>query len=129
MRLWHFITNRNRARDGQTRPTSVCEEIERRLCAHFHLAHHVWEKLQRRRGAHLSAKPKHRDDRDRAQEKNHEKSAQHNQSSCTMVTCSPPVSSSNWRTPASVNRGSRASIARKNPSLLTRLKRSQLNRG
>src|SRR5207249_6790454 len=58
MRLWHFITNRNRARDGQTRPTSVCEEIERRLCAHFHLAHHVWEQLQRRRGAYLSTKPR-----------------------------------------------------------------------
>src|SRR5438094_3767351 len=46
-----------------------------------------------------------------------------------MVICSPPVCSSNSYTPFSVKRGSRASIARKNPSLVTRLKRSQLNIG
>src|SRR6266496_1005880 len=80
-------------------------------------------------GALLSTKTEYRDDRDGAQKKNHEKPAQHNQSSWTMVMCSPPVCSSNWRTPASVNRGSRASIARKNPSLVTRLNRSQLNIG
>jgi hypothetical protein len=55
----------------------IRKEIERRLRAHFHLAHHVWENLQRRLGADLSTKPKHRDDRDRAQNKNHNKSTQH----------------------------------------------------
>src|SRR5438046_10721671 len=40
----------------------------------------------------------------------------------------PDFSSSSY-TLFTVNRGSRASIARKNPSLVTRLKRSQLNIG
>src|SRR4029078_3652749 len=46
-----------------------------------------------------------------------------------MVMCSPPVCSSSSYTPFSVKRGSRASIARKNPSLVTRVKRSQLHIG
>src|SRR5947208_6140114 len=46
-----------------------------------------------------------------------------------MVIYRPPVCSSSSYTPFSVKRGSRASIARKNPSLVARLKRSQLNIG
>src|SRR5204862_2901339 len=89
----------------------------------------IGENLGRRGGALLAAKSKDREDRDAAQNKNHQKAAQHTQSSCTMVMCSPPVLSNNSRTPFSVNRGSRDSIARKNPSLLTRINRSQLNIG
>src|SRR5207248_11107267 len=127
--LRHFVPDRNCARNWQTRTAPICEQIEWRLCAHLRLAHHVGKNFSWRLRAFLAAKAKHRDDRDGRQKKNHEKSTQHNQSSCTMVMCCPPVCSSNWRTPSSVNRGSRASIARKNPSFVTRLKRSQLNIG
>src|SRR4029453_11930517 len=129
LRFRHLVSDRNRTGNRQARAASVGEEIERRLCADLHLAHHVREKLQGRRGAYLATKTEHHDDRDRAQKKNHKKSAQHIYSSWTMGVGFPPVSSSKWRTLAAVNRGSRALIARKNPSLVTRLKRSQLNIG
>src|SRR5207249_2820625 len=77
VRLRHFVTNRNRAGDGQTRATPVRKEIQGRLCAYFHLTYHVWKKLQRWRGAYLPTKPEHREYCDGAQKKNHEKFAQH----------------------------------------------------
>ena len=67
----HLVANRNGAGDGQTRTASIGEEIKRRLCAHFHLAHHVGKKLERRAGAGLSAKSKDRKNCNGAQKKNH----------------------------------------------------------
>src|SRR2546430_4924320 len=127
--IWHPIANRHCTRDWKTRSAPVGKKTERCLRTNLHLPHHIRENLSRRGRALLPTKSKDREGRDCAQNKNYQKAAQHIQSSCTMVMCSPPVLSNNSRTPFSVNRGSRASIARKNPSLLTRINRSQLNIG
>src|SRR4029077_14837147 len=76
-RFRHFVSDWHRASYWQTRTASICEKIERRLCAHFWLSHHVRENFRRRFRAFLPTKSKHGEHRDRAQHKNYEESAEH----------------------------------------------------
>ncbi len=76
-RFRHFVANRNRAGDWQTRTAAVRKKIQRRLRAHFHLSHHVGEKLERRFRAFLPTKSKHGEHRDRPQHKNYEECTEH----------------------------------------------------
>jgi hypothetical protein len=77
--LWfrHFVADGDRASYWQTRTASISKKIERRLCAHFGLSHHVRENLKRRLRTFLPAKSKHGERRDRAQDKNYEECAEH----------------------------------------------------
>jgi hypothetical protein len=43
----HLVANRKCAGDGQTGAAPIGKKIEWRLCAHFHLAHHVRKNLER----------------------------------------------------------------------------------
>src|SRR5712691_10322073 len=129
LRLRHFIADGHRASDRRARTAPIRKKIEWRLCPHFLLTHHVRKNLERRASALLSAKSEYSDERNSGQQENKKKSAQHIYSSWTMVMCCPPVFSSRSRASISVKRGSRASMTRKNPSLVARLNRSQLNSG
>ena len=67
---WHFVANRQCASDRQTGTAPIGKKIEWRLCAHFHLAHHVRKNFEGRAGAFLSTKSEHRNDRDGEQKRN-----------------------------------------------------------
>jgi len=71
----------------------------------------------------------HRDDDDAGEKEMSKKPRSISILLCTMVMCSPPVSTSKSCVSISLKRGSRASMARKNPSLVARAKRSQLKMG
>src|SRR5439155_11038586 len=98
-RLRHFVADGDRASYRQTRAASIGEKIQRRLCTHFWLPHHVRKNFRRRLCALLPAKAEDGDYRDHAQDKNNKESAEHIQSSCTMVICCPPVCSRSSCTP------------------------------
>src|SRR5204862_6191145 len=95
----------------------------------FWLSHHVRENFDGRTSALLSPKAEDSDNCDAGQQKNKEEAAEHIQSSWIIVTCWPPLCSRSSRASNSVKRGSRASITRKNPSLVARLNRCQLKIG
>jgi hypothetical protein len=73
----HFVADRHRAGYRQSRTAPISKKIERRLCAHFGLSHHVRENFRWRLSAFLSAKTEDGDHRDRAKDKNDEESAEH----------------------------------------------------
>src|SRR5206468_5563138 len=91
LRFRHFVADGDRASYWQTRAASISKKIERRLCAHFGLSHHVRENFRRRLCAFLPAKAEDGDHRDHAQHKNHKESTEHIKSSCTMMIYWPPV--------------------------------------
>src|SRR4029434_7604436 len=64
LRSRHFVADRDRAGYWQTRTAPISKKIERRLCAHFGLSHHVRENFRRWLCAFLPAKAEngaHRD--------------------------------------------------------------------
>src|SRR5207248_11662566 len=77
LRCRHFVADGDRAGDRQTRASSIGEKIQRRLCTHFWLPHHVRKNFRWRLCALLPAKAEDGDERDHAQDKNNKESAEH----------------------------------------------------
>ena len=66
----HFITDRHRPIDRHPGTATVRKKVQRRLCAHFHLSHHIGKNFPRFVGGFFSAKPEDGDGRNRDQQRN-----------------------------------------------------------
>ena len=128
LRHWWFVANRHRARDRQADPRPSAKKSTAPAPA-LSAGAPCPGKFPMGARATSPRKPQIATMTTPASTKMRRKRAAFQSSSCITVMCWPPVSSSSSRVSISVKRGSRASMTRKKPSLVTRLKRSQLNIG